>query len=225
MKPKHIGIISDGNRRWAKSRGVAEYLAHSTPGNYNNLSKIFETAREEDVETLSIWAFSTENWDREKREVDELLGVIERGLDSFYLASPRDRYRFRFIGRTDRIPRRMETKILELEKETRDYSRMQIVLGIDYGGRDEILRAVNQSIREGKELDEEGLKRYLDTKDIPDPDLIIRTGGEKRLSGYMPFQSTYAELIFLDVLFPDFGPENLREAIKEFEDRKRRFGK
>ncbi len=225
MKPKHIGIIPDGNRRWAKSRGIAEYLAHSTPGNYNNLSKIFEAAREEGVETLSIWAFSTENLNREKREVDELLGVIERGLDSFYLALPRDRYRFRFIGRTDRIPRRMETKILELEKETEDYSRMQIVLGIDYGGWDEILRAVNRAISEGKTLDEKGFEQFLDTSNIPDPDLIIRTGGEKRLSGYMPFQSTYAELIFLDVLFPDFGPENLREAIKEFEDRKRRFGK
>jgi len=225
MKPKHIGIIPDGNRRWAKSKGVAEYLAHSTPGNYNNLSRIFETAKEEGVETLSIWAFSTENWGREKREVDELLGVIERGIDSFYLASPRDQYRFRFIGRTDRIPRRVETKILELEEETKDYSKIQIVLGIDYGGRDEILRAVNQAIREGKELNEQGLKKLLDTKDIPDPDLIIRTGEEKRLSGYLPFQSTYTELIFLDKLFPDFTPQDLREAIKEFKERKRKFGK
>lgn len=225
MKPKHIGIIPDGNRRWAKSKGVAEYLAHSTPGNYNNLSKIFETAKEEGVETLSIWAFSTENWDREKREVDELLGVIERGLDSFSLASPRDQYKFRFIGRKDRIPRRMETKILELEEETKNYSRIQIVLGIDYGGRDEILRAVNRAVREGKELDEKGLKNLLDTRDIPDPDLIIRTGEEKRLSGYLPFQSTYAELIFLDKLFPDFTPQDLRNAIEEFEERKRRFGK
>lgn len=225
MKPNHIGIIPDGNRRWAKSKGVAEYLAHSTPGNYNNLSQIFETAREEGVKTLSMWAFSTENWDREKKEVDELLGVIERGLDSFYLASLRDQYQFRFIGRTDRIPRRMEAKILELEEETKNYSRLQGVLGIDYGGRDEILRAVNQAIREGKELNEEGLKKLLDTRDIPDPDLIIRTGEEKRLSGYLPFQSTYAELIFLDKLFPDFTPQDLKDSIKEFKERKRRFGK
>ena len=225
MKPKHIGIIPDGNRRWAKSKGVAEYLAHSTPGNYNNLSKIFETAREEGVETLSIWAFSTENWDREKREVDELLGVIERGLDSFYFASSRDKYRFNFIGRTDRIPRRMEAKILELEKETRNYSRIQIVLGIDYGGRDEILRAVNRAIEEGKTLDEEGFERFLDTSNIRNPDLIIRTGGEKRLSGYMPFQTTYSELIFLDKLFPDFSSKDLIKAIRNFESRKRRFGK
>ena len=115
MKPKHVSIIPDGNRRWAKSHGVAEYLAHSTPGNYNNLSKIFETAKKEEVETLSIRAFSTENWEREKREVDELLGVIERGIDSFYLASSRDKYKFRFIGRTDRIPERMASKILELD--------------------------------------------------------------------------------------------------------------
>lgn len=225
MKPKHVGIIPDGNRRWAKSKGVAEYLAHSTPGNYNNLSRIFETAKEKGVETLSIWAFSTENWGREKREVDELLGVIERGLDSFYLASPRDQYKFRFIGRTDRIPRRMETKILELEEETKNYSRIQIVLGIDYGGKDELIRAINKAILNGKQLHEKDLSRYLDTSGIPNPDLIIRTGGEKRLSGYMPFQSAYSELIFTDILFPDFTPTNLIDAIKEFENRKRKFGR
>lgn len=211
MKPKHIGIIPDGNRRWAKSKGIVEYLAHSTSGNYNNLSKIFETAKEEGVETLSIWAFSTENWDREKREVDELLGVIERGLDSFYLASSRDQYQFRFIGRRDRISKRIEKKMLELEEETKQYSRIKIVFGIDYGGRDEILRAVNQAIIQGIEINEEGLMNLLDTKRIPDPDLIIRTGGEKRLSGYLPFQSTYAELIFLDKFFPDFNPQDLKD--------------
>jgi undecaprenyl diphosphate synthase len=225
MKPKHIGIIPDGNRRWAKSKGIAEYLAHSTSGNYNNLSKIFEAAKEERISILSMWAFSTENWNREERETEELLGVIERGIDSFYLASARDQYRFKFIGRKDRLPRRMETKMIELEEETKNYNGIQIVLGVDYGGRDEILRAVNRAIIEGKELDEKELKRHLDTKDIPDPELLIRTGGEKRLSGYLPFQSTYSELIFSDKLFPDFTPQDLRDAIKEFSDRKRRFGK
>ena len=224
MKPKHIGIIPDGNRRWAKSMGVAEYLAHSTSGNYHNLSKIFNTARDEGIETLSMWAFSTENWEREKREIDELLGVIERGLDSFILAAPRNQYNFRVIGKRENIPNRMEQKIKELEEETKNYENMQIILGIDYGGRDEILRAVNKAIKDGKPINEEDLKKYLDTSGIPDPDLIIRTGGEKRLSGYMPFQSTYSELIFMDVLFPDFTSEKLVEAIKEFEDRKRKFG-
>ncbi len=224
MKPKHIGIIPDGNRRWAKSKGVAEYLAHSTPGNYHNLSKIFNTARDEGIETLSIWAFSTENWKRDKREVDELLGVIERSIDSFTLAAPRDQYKFRVIGKRENIPSRMELKIRELEEETKNYTSMQIVVGIDYGGRDEILRAVNRVIKDGKTLDEEGFKKYLDTYDISDPELIIRTGGEKRLSGYMPFQSTYSELVFLDISFPDFTSNDLINAIKEFEDRKRRFG-
>lgn len=225
MKPKHVGIIPDGNRRWAKSRGIAEYLAHSTSGNYSNLREIFETAQCAGVETLSIWAFSTENWEREKREVDELLGVIERGIDSFYLASQRDQYKFKFVGRTDRLPKRMKAKAIELERETKRYNRMQIVLGVDYGGRDEMLRAVNQAIKDGKMIGEREFERLLDTSGISDPDLIIRTGGEKRLSGYMPFQSTYSELIFLDVLFPDFTPQNLKEAINEFEDRKRRLGK
>ncbi|MBS3071837.1 di-trans,poly-cis-decaprenylcistransferase [Candidatus Pacearchaeota archaeon] len=224
MKPKHIGIIPDGNRRWAKSKGIAEYLAHSTPGNYHNLSKIFNTAMEEGVDTLSVWAFSTENWRREKKEVDELLGVIERSIDSFILAAPKDQYRFRVIGRRDNIPSRMEMKIRELEEETKNYTDIQIVVGLDYGGRDEIIRAINKAIKDGKQIDEEEFKKYLDTNDISDPDLIIRTGGEKRLSGYMPFQSIYSELIFLDILFPDFTPNDLINAIKEFEDRKRRFG-
>jgi len=225
MRPEHIGIIPDGNRRWAKAQGIAEYLAHSTSGNYNRLCKLFETAIEEGVKTLSIWAFSTENWGRDKREVDELLGIIERGIDSFYLASSTDKYKFRFIGRKDRIPKRIEKKISELEKETEDYSRIQIVLGADYGGRDEILRAVNRAVIEGKTVNEREFKNFLDTANFSDPDLIIRTGGEKRLSGYLPFQSTYSELMFLDVLFPDFGPKDLKDAIKEFEERKRRFGK
>ena len=156
--------------------------------------------------------------------MDELLGVIERGIDSFVLAASRDQYRFRVIGKEENIPYRMQSKIQELEDETRNYSGMQIVIGIDYGGRDEILRAVNKAIRAEKSLDEEGFRRYLDTSEISDPDLIIRTGGEKRSSGYMPFQSTYSELIFLDTLFPDFTSEDLIEAIKEFESRKRRFG-
>jgi len=224
MKPRHVGIIPDGNRRWAKSKGVAEYLAHSTAGNYSNLLKIFDAARDEGIETLSIWAFSTENWKRDRREVNELLGVIERGLDSFTLAALRDQYKFRVIGKRENIPRRIESKIRELEKETEDYTSMQVILGIDYGGRDEILRAVNLAIKSGKVLDEEEFKKYLDTHTISDPDLIIRTGGEKRLSGYMPFQSAYSELVFLDILFPDFTSNDLINAIREFEERKRRFG-
>ena len=140
------------------------------------------------------------------------------------MKNSRDQYQFRIIGRRDNLPRRIELKIRELEEETKDYTSMQVVLGIDYGGRDECLRAVNQAIKNGKTLDEKGFEKYLDTKGITDPDLIIRTGGEKRLSGYMPFQSTYSELVFLDVLFPDFTSNDLINSIREFEDRKRKFG-
>lgn len=224
MKPRHVGIIPDGNRRWAKKAGISEYLAHSTSGNYYNLSRIFNAARNEGVDTLSIWAFSTENWQRSKREINEILGVIERGIDNFIQSSQKDRYKFKVIGKRECLPSRVVDKIEELEEMTGTYTGMQVVIGVDYGGRDELLRAINKAIAEGEPLDEEKFSKYLDTAGIPDPDLIIRTGGERRLSGYMPFQSTYSEVVFSDILFPDFTPENLVEAIKEFEDRKRRFG-
>lgn len=225
MKPIHVGIIPDGNRRWAKSHGIAEYLAHSTPGAYSNLSSIFNTARTEGIKFLSLWAFSTENWDREKRELTELIGVIERGLDNFLLYSSKDRYTFKIIGQRQKFSDRFISKVNELEESTKDYNEIKIILGLSYGGREEILEAVNNAIKKGKSIDEFEFGNYLDTARIPDPDLIIRTGGEKRLSGFMPFQSIYSELIFLDKLFPDFTSQDLIDSIKEYENRKRRFGK
>ncbi len=118
----------------------------------------------------------------------------------------------------------MVEKIKKLEEKTFIYDTIQIVIGIDYGGIDELIRAINKAILKGKIIDEKSFRNYLDTSDIPDPDLIIRTGGEKRISGYMPFQSIYSEFIFIDKLFPEFTPEDLIESVREFENRKRRFG-
>ena len=224
MKPKHISVIPDGNRRWAKHMGISEYLAHTTSGNYDNLLKLINTAKEQEAEILSLWAFSTENWKRNEREVYELFSVIERGLDNFILGASDNRYKFRIIGRKDNLSGEIKNKIKILEELTKSYNEMRVVIGIDYGGRDEIIRAVNKAIIKGKQLNEEEFSKCLDTANIPNPDLVIRTGGERRLSGYMPFQSAYSEIIFTDVLFPDFTPENLIEAINEFEKRKRQFG-
>jgi undecaprenyl diphosphate synthase len=224
MKPNHIGIIPDGNRRWAKIGGISEYLAHTTSGNYNNLLGLLNAAEKEGIKIFSLWAFSTENWKRNKGEINELFDVIERVVDNFNIAASQNKYKFIVIGRKEKLPVQLYHKIEKLEKITKNYTRMLVVVGVDYGGRDEILRAVNKAILRGKELDEKNFSKYLDTAGIPDQDLIIRTGGEKRLSGYMPFQSIYSELIFTDILFPDFTPKNLIEIIKEFEKRKRQFG-
>ena len=134
----------------------------------------------------------------------------------------KDKYKFLCIGRRERIPKYLALRIKALEEKTRDFDRITIILAIDYGGRDEIIRAVNKS--KGNEMNEENFRKFLDTKDIPDPDIIIRTGGEKRLSGFMPFQSAYSELFFTEKLFPDFSVRDLKRAIDEFHKRKRRFG-
>ena len=225
MKPKHIGIIPDGNRRWAKSKHLPKKMSYFVSGNYSHLSKLIDTARTEGIEVVSIWAFSTENWKRDKKEIKEIFSTIEKGLDRFSIEKVKNRYKINFIGRKENLPLKLKNKIEKLEKETKNYGGIQLVIGIDYGGRDEILRAVNKAIKKGKTLDEKDFNKYLDSYGIPDPELIIRTGEEKRLSGYMPFQSVYSEIIFTDILFPDFTSKDLIQCIREFESRKRRFGK
>lgn len=222
MIPKHISIIPDGNRRWAKSKGISKFLAHAKAGSKEHLVRLFEAAKKEGVKVFSIWAFSTENWKRNKLEVKDLFNVIERGLDS--CIAEKKKYFFKVIGRRDRIPKSTLKKIEELESGQSSGKEMKVILAVDYGGRDEIIRAVNKGIDGGHKLDEKSFLSLLDTESIQEPDLIIRTGGEKRLSGFMPYQTTYSEIIFLDTLFPDFSPKDLKKCLDEYSQRKRRFG-
>jgi undecaprenyl diphosphate synthase len=225
MIPTHISIIPDGNRRWAKREGLKRLLAHNTSGNYQNLIKLCKEVKDLGIQYLSIWAFSTENWKRDPREIREIFDVINRGLDLFIQDASKNKYRFRHIGRKDKLPKKMLERINRLERETSGYTQFNLLLGIDYGGRDELIRAINSIVSQGiREIDEGVIRQNLDTSGIPDPDLIIRTGGEKRLSGFMPFQATYSEFYFTELLFPDFTPKNLKEAVEEYSKRKRRFG-
>jgi len=223
---RHLSIIPDGNRRWAKNKGLSPVRGYVASGSYDHIKSLFEVLREYQIPYFSLWAFSTENWKRDKIQINGLFEVIERGIEKLTDEAESNKIRFMHCGRKDRISERLRDKIVNLEEVTKHFKNSIFLMGIDYGGRDEIVRAINKIIKSGKDsVNEEEVKTFLDTKDIPDPDLIIRTGGEKRLSGFLPFQTTYSELFFTDVFFPDFKPEDLRLAIREYESRERRIGK
>ena len=223
--PRHVCIIPDGNRRWAKSKGLKPWEGHRAASSSERIITLLEEAKSLGISYLTFWAFSTENWQRDKKEVEELFSVFRQGLKNFKKEFVARKARFRHIGRRDRLPQDIVKQMDELELETRSFSDINIQICLDYGGRDELTRAVNRVLKNGKaEINEEELARELDTNGIPDPDLIIRTSGEQRLSGFMPFQSSYAEFYFTPVSFPEFGCAELREATREFGRRKRNFG-
>ncbi|MDO8508846.1 MAG: polyprenyl diphosphate synthase [Nanoarchaeota archaeon] len=223
--PKHVAIIPDGNRRWAKFRGLEPQFGHYRAGSYSNIESLLKKAKDIGVGYVSIWGFSTENWKRSDGERKAIFDLLAGGVERFIKFAHENKMRFRHIGRKDRLPSDLLKKLNRLEKETEKYKEFNVLLCLDYGGRDELLRAVNNILKEKiNKIDEKDFLKYLDTKDIPDPDLIIRTSGENRLSGFMPFQSVYAELYFSEVYFPDFGVKELSEAIREYGRRQRRFG-
>jgi len=224
--PLHIAIIPDGNRRWAKEKGLKSFEGHKSVASVENIDRLFKAARKYGVNYFTFWAFSTENWNRSKEELDYLFDLLLKFSKEFRDYAVENKIRFRHFGRKDRLPKEVVKEFEKTEKATKDFRDFHFQICMDYGGRDEITRAVNKILKSGiNEIKEGDVKNYLDTAEIPDPDLIIRTSGERRLSGLMPFQSTYAELYFTDVYFPDFGPEELNEAIEEYARRARRFGK
>lgn len=223
--PQHVAIIPDGNRRWARERGLESSSGHYSAAQFDHGVSLVEEAKKNGVKCFSIWAFSTENWKRERKEVDAIFDLTLSWLNGLVNKLHEEKMRFVHVGRKDRIPEKLAARIAKIERETKLYTGFTLVLCLDYGGRDEIVRAVNKMFENReKKIDEAKILQYLDTKEIPEPDLIIRTGGEKRLSGFMLYQSAYAELYFTETYFPDFGPQQLREALDDFAQRKRRFG-
>lgn len=223
--PLHVAIIPDGNRRWATEKGLEPSFGHYKSASYDNVKSLLLEAKSLGIRYLSFWGFSTENWSRNQVEIKAIFDLVSDLIERLRKDAKENKVRFRHIGRKDRLPEKLVKQIIEFEEETKNYLDLNIQLCLDYGGRDEIIRAVNKMLRSGiKNINEETIKENLDTFDIPDPDLIIRTSGEKRLSGLMPFQSVYAELYFTDVYFPDFDALELRKAVEDFEKRKRRFG-
>lgn len=224
--PVHIAIIPDGNRRWARKKGLEAKFGHYKSASFERITEILNELKKIKVKYVTFWGFSTENWGRDKKEVDAIFELVYMWINKLKKMMHNEKIRFRHLGRKDRLPKKLVSLFNKIEKETQNYEEMNLQICLDYGGRDEIIRAVNKLLKKGvKKIDEKEFKEYLDTKEIPDPDLVIRTSGEKRISGFMPFQSTYAELYFSEVFFPDFGVQELREAISSYNKRIRRFGK
>ena len=226
--PNHIAIIPDGNRRWAREHGLPTLEGHRK--GFDVGIKIAKYIRSLGVHTLTAWAFSSENWSRTKKEVSYLMGLYEAMLDKFLSEALKDNVRIVHLGRKDRIPKSLLKKIESVEQKTRDNTKYILNIALDYGGRDEVLRAIKKLNDEritNDQLTEMAFENFLDTAGQPynSPDLIIRTSGEMRTSGLMIWQVAYAEYIFFNKHFPDLKPSDIDRAISEFTKRRRRFGK
>lgn len=227
--PQHVAIILDGNGRWAKSKGMPRNYGHAQGS--KNVEKICEEAWRMGIKYLTVYAFSTENWNRPKDEVDALMKLLRNYMKTCLKTAEKNDMKIRVIGDKTRLDDDIRTRIDELEAATVNNSGLNFQIAINYGSRDEILRAVrklSQDCKDGKvevdAIDEKVFESYLDTHDIPDPDLMIRTSGELRLSNYLLWQLAYTEFYFTDVPWPDFSKEELEKAIVQYNARDRRFG-
>lgn len=223
--PTHIAIIMDGNGRWARSRGLPRLAGHRA--GTENLRRVIEACLEFGVKYLTIYAFSTENWDRPEDEVSGLMRIFEAVFDRELAELHRQGAQLRHIGRMEGINRSMQDKIRAGIELTKENKRLILNVAFNYGGRDEIVYAIQSMLTDGvspEEVTPELVDEYLFTTGTPDPDLVIRTSGEKRTSNFLIWQSAYAEWVFPETFWPDFGREELLKAIQEFSQRERRFG-
>lgn len=223
--PRHVVIIPDGNRRWARERGWLPWVGHRQGADYERLNDIFQSCKDLGIEYLSFWAFSSENWKRDKREIDQIFLILKNSYEKWLGKFLEENIRFRHIGRKDRLPEDILEILNLMEYKTKETSKLNFQFCLDYNGRDDIVRAINKIISSNIPLvDEQGFLNFLDTKDIPEPDLIIRTSGEFRTSGIMAYEAAYSELYFTNVYFPDFDSIQFKRAILDYAFRKRNFG-
>ena len=227
--PQHIAIILDGNGRWAKSKGMPRTYGHTVGA--KNVETVCKAADELGVKYLTLYAFSTENWNRPQKEVDALMNLLESYLKNCIRTAKKNRMRVRVIGDLARLSEKFQEQIAELEKASAENPGLNLTIAINYGSRDEMIRGMKkmaEEIKEGKlnteDITEQRFGQYLDTADLPDPDLLIRTSGEQRLSNYLLWQLAYSEFYFTDVPWPDFHKAELEKAIEAFNHRDRRFG-
>lgn len=226
--PRHIAIIMDGNGRWAKQRGLPRTAGHSAGA--EAFRRIANYCRTLGVEYLTVYAFSTENWKRSQEEVGGIMVLLRRYLEEAIRDMEKNRVRFRFFGDLTRLSPQLQKLCHDAENRSVEYD-VQVNFCLNYGGRDEIVRAartfakeVAEGERKPEELTEDLFSTYLYSAGVPDPELIIRPSGELRTSNFLPWQSAYSEYVFMDILWPDFSPEDLDKAIEEFHQRNRRFG-
>ena len=226
--PKHIAIIMDGNGRWAKQRGLPRTAGHAAGG--EAFRRIANYCRTLGVRYLTVYAFSTENWKRSEEEVAGIMRLLGKYLQEALRDMEKNRVRFRFFGDLSKLSPQLQKLCYDAESRSADYD-VQVNFCLNYGGRDEIVRGakcfawdVAEGRRKPEELTEEVLSGYLYSADVPDPELIIRPSGEMRISNFLLWQSAYSEFVFMNVLWPDFSPQDLDAAIEEYHRRNRRFG-
>lgn len=228
--PRHVAIILDGNGRWAKAKGLPRTAGHTAGA--KNVEVVCEEAYNMGIEYLTLYAFSTENWNRSKEEVSALMNLLNQYLKNCLKTAKKNNMRIRVIGDISKLDESMQEKIKVLETESADYTGLNLTIAINYGSRDEIVRGIKHMQHDiateqlqVDDISEETFSRYLDTAELPDPDLMIRTSGEQRLSNYLLWQLAYAEFYFTPVAWPDFHGEELRKAVEAYENRDRRYGK
>jgi undecaprenyl diphosphate synthase len=222
---RSVAIIMDGNGRWADRRGLP--VAEGHRAGTKALRRTVEAAIDLGIERLTVYAFSTENWTRPADEVVSLMEIFHETIDRELPDLCKQGVRAHFIGRRDRAPEALRRRMAELEEETAENSRLELWIAFDYGGRAELVEAVRRLVQEGlspDQVDEDAIALRLYAPDLPDPDLLIRTSGELRISNFLLWQLAYAELVFVDTLWPDFGDDDLRGALDAYASRRRRFG-
>lgn len=227
--PEHIAIILDGNGRWAKSKGMPRTYGHTIGA--KNVETICRAAHDLGVKYVTMYAFSTENWSRPDDEVSALMKLLGEYIKTCMKTAKKDNLRVRFIGDLTKLNDSLRKAIEELTEYSSKFTGLTLTIAINYGSRDEMTRAIRRissDVKAGNidvdDIDEKMFSSYLDTKDIPDPDFMIRTSGEQRLSNYLLWQLAYAEFYFTPVPWPEFTPDELKKAIEEYDRRNRRFG-
>ncbi|MGL4362283.1 MAG: isoprenyl transferase [Cellulosilyticaceae bacterium] len=227
---KHVAIIMDGNGRWAKKHGQTRNQGHQKGAEV--LRCISEHANKRGIQILTVYAFSTENWKRPEEEVQGLMKLLKKYLNNHIKDAKKNNIKFKILGDKEGLPADIRAKIIELENVTADKTEMTVNLAINYGGRNEIVRAMKKIAQETKQenfdaetITEDYIASYLDTDGLPDPDLMIRTSGEQRISNFLTWQLAYSEFYFTECLWPDFTVEQFDHALEVFEQRQRRFGK
>ncbi len=228
--PEHIAIIMDGNGRWAKQRGKMRIAGHNQGA--KTLKDIIKIATELEIKYLTVYAFSTENWDRPAKEISGLLSLLVNSIDQEIENANKNGIKISVIGDISRFPKKVKSKIQNVVELTKNNKKLNVIIALSYSGRWEIVEASKKIAKDVKnniigfeDISEEKFSDYLDTSEIPDPELLIRTSGEKRISNFLLYQIAYTELYFTDVLWPDFSENELYKAILEYIGRERRFGK
>lgn len=223
--PRHVAIIMDGNGRWAKARGLPRLEGHRA--GTENLRRIIRASAELGIQYLTFYAFSTENWSRPKAEVTGLMRILAEVIDKEIRELHEEGARLIHIGHLDGLPKSLQKKVRGAIELTRDNQRITIILAFNYGGRDEIITAIKNILKDQvnpEDVDADLVSSYMFTKGIPDPDLVIRTSGEQRISNFLTWQSIYSEWYFPEVYWPDFDESELRKAIEAYASRERRYG-